>query len=63
MEYFLDIYESEDHHGGESGEEDDEEAEHVHPHKKKKGEEKKVKIIKHFLNLRNFSLLAFIFKV
>ncbi len=44
MEYFLDIYESEDYSGcGESCEEDDEEGEHEHAHKKKKGgEEKKV---------------------
>jgi hypothetical protein len=59
MEYFLDIYESEDYDGCESGEEDDEEGEHVHTHKKKKGEEKKVKKIEYFLKLLNFSLLAF----
>ena len=45
MEYFLDIYESEDYSGCESGDEDDEDGEHVHEHahkKKKGGEEKKV---------------------
>lgn len=43
MEYFLDIYESEDYDGSESCDEDDEDGEHEHAHKKKKGgEEKKV---------------------
>ena len=49
MEYFLDIYESEDYSGCESCEEDDEDGEHEHAHKKKKGEEKKVTYKKIYL--------------